>query len=240
MAQQGDVEGVTEMRQSPPGVPIRRKWTKNEMRDGGTIIFPIRVPIIYELRTSFAAMGRWYDSRLQGYRTILTLNSSCRFIRTMSDFHKLKAEGPSGVYDFDSLKGKVVLIVNTATGCGFATNYKGLQRLHENYKDKGLVVLGFPSAQFNQEPVEDDKMSSFCELNHGVTFPLMKKSDINGDNTNEVFSHLKSKKPGLLGLTRIKWNFEKFLVDKEGTVVKRYASTTGPDSIEKDIKELLK
>jgi len=138
------------------------------------------------------------------------------------------------------VEGKVVLIVNVATGCGFATNYKGLQRLHETYKDKGLVVLGFPSNQFNQEPVEDDKMTSFCELNHGVTFPLMKKSDLNGDNTNDVYKYLKSQKAGLMGLTRIKWNFEKFLVDQNGTVVKRYASTTGPATIEKDIQELLK
>ncbi|KAG8935508.1 peroxiredoxin hyr1 [Tulasnella sp. 419] len=158
----------------------------------------------------------------------------------MSEFYKLKAELPNGqTFDFSTLEGKVVLIVNTASKCGFTPQYTGLQDLHKKYQDKGLVVLGFPSNQFgHQEPGTDTEIAEFCTLNHGVDFPLMKKSDVNGDNTNEVYKYLKSQK-SQLGLTRIKWNFEKFLVDKEGKVVSRYASTTSPSSIEKDVERLL-
>jgi len=156
-------------------------------------------------------------------------------------FHQLKADLPGGTtYDFEQLKGKVVLIVNTASQCGFTPQYKGLQALHDKYKDKGLVILGFPCNQFGgQEPGDDAAISEFCERNHGVTFPLMMKSDVNGDNTNEVFKWLKNEKAGILGLTRIKWNFEKFLVDKDGNVVNRWASTTSPESIDADIAKLL-
>lgn len=159
----------------------------------------------------------------------------------MSEFYKLKAELPNGeTYDFEQLKGKVVLIVNTASKCGFTPQYKGLEALYQKYKDQGLVILGFPCNQFGgQEPGTDADVASFCEKNFGVTFPLMKKSDVNGDNTNEVFKYLKSQKAGLLGLTRIKWNFEKFLVDKEGNVVHRWASTTSPESIDAEIAKLL-
>ncbi|KDQ59318.1 hypothetical protein JAAARDRAFT_34052 [Jaapia argillacea MUCL 33604] len=158
-----------------------------------------------------------------------------------SAFYNLKADLPGGkIYDFQELKGKVVLIANTASQCGFTPQYKGLQALHEKYKDQGLVVLGFPCNQFGgQEPGTDADISQFCELNHGVTFTLMKKSDVNGDNTNEVFKWLKNEKSGLLGMTRIKWNFEKFLVDKEGKVVGRWASTTSPSALDDEIKKLL-
>ncbi|KAH6913175.1 glutathione peroxidase-like protein [Coprinopsis sp. MPI-PUGE-AT-0042] len=156
-------------------------------------------------------------------------------------FYSLKAELPSGkTFDFDQLRGKVVLIVNTASKCGFTPQYKGLQSLYEKHKDQGLVILGFPCNQFgSQEPEGDEGIQEFCTLNHGVTFPLMKKSEVNGDHTNEVYQWLKSKKSGLLGLTRIKWNFEKFLVDQEGNVVNRWASTTTPASIDSEIEKLL-
>lgn len=159
----------------------------------------------------------------------------------MSSFYELKAELPGGkTYDFEQLKGKVVLIVNVASKCGFTPQYTGLQKLYDNHKDKGFIILGFPCNQFGgQEPGNDEEISSFCQLNHGVTFPLMKKSDVNGDNTNEVFKYLKSQKSGLLGMTRIKWNFEKFLVDRNGNVVQRWASTTSPDAIEAEIAKLL-
>lgn len=159
----------------------------------------------------------------------------------VESFYELKAEMPGGkVYDFADLKGKVVLIVNTASQCGFTPQYKGLQKLYEKYKDKGFVILGFPCNQFGgQEPGDDKAISEFCTLNHGVTFPLMKKSDVNGDNTNEVFKWLKSQKAGILGLTRIKWNFEKFLIDKNGNVVNRWASTTSPDAIDAEVAKLL-
>ncbi|KAF8150682.1 glutathione peroxidase-like protein [Crassisporium funariophilum] len=156
-------------------------------------------------------------------------------------FYSLKAELPSGkVYDFADLKGKTVLIVNTASKCGFTPQYKGLQELYEKYKGQGLEILGFPCNQFGgQEPADDKGIEEFCTLNHGVTFPLMKKSDVNGDSTNEVFQWLKSEKAGLLGLTRIKWNFEKFLVDKEGKVVQRWASTTTPQALDAEIAKVL-
>ncbi|KAL4252290.1 Glutathione peroxidase [Abortiporus biennis] len=160
----------------------------------------------------------------------------------MSAFYNLKAELPNGsAYDFESLKGKVVLIVNTASKCGFTPQYKGLEELYEKYKDQGFIILGFPCNQFGgQEPADDAAIAEFCTVNHGVTFPLMKKSDVNGDHTNEVFKWLKEEKAGLLGLTRIKWNFEKFLVDKEGKVVHRWASTTTPAAIDPEVAKLLK
>ncbi|KZT29765.1 glutathione peroxidase [Neolentinus lepideus HHB14362 ss-1] len=156
-------------------------------------------------------------------------------------FYDLKAELPGGkTLDFADLKGKVVLIVNTASQCGFTPQYKGLQKLYEKYKDKDFVILGFPCNQFGgQEPGDDSAISEFCTLNHGVSFPLMKKSDVNGDNTNEVYKWLKSQKAGILGLTRIKWNFEKFLIDKNGNVVNRWASTTTPDAIDAEVAKLV-
>ncbi|KJA26223.1 hypothetical protein HYPSUDRAFT_52546 [Hypholoma sublateritium FD-334 SS-4] len=166
----------------------------------------------------------------------------------MSDtgFYSLKAELPGGkVYDFADLKGKTVLIVNVASKCGFTPQYKGLQALYEKYKGQGLEILGFPCNQARcllfggQEPADDAGVAEFCTLNHGVTFPLMKKSEVNGDSTNEVYKWLKNEKAGLLGLTRIKWNFEKFLVDKNGNVVQRWASTTTPEGIDSEIAKIL-
>jgi len=158
-------------------------------------------------------------------------------------FYDLKAPLPGGkVFDFAELKGKVVLVVNVASQCGFTPQYKGLQKLYDEHKDKGFVIIGFPCNQFGgQEPGTDEEIASFCQVNHGVTFPLVAKSDVNGENTNEVFRWLKNEKAGLLGLTRIKWNFEKFLVDREGKVVQRWASTTAPDSeaVEKEVARLL-
>ncbi|KAJ3513505.1 hypothetical protein NMY22_g15018 [Coprinellus aureogranulatus] len=162
-------------------------------------------------------------------------------IPATSGFYSLKATLPGGKeYDFEQLKGKVVLIVNTASKCGFTPQYSALEKLYQKHKDKGLVILGFPCNQFGgQEPADDEGIAEFCQLNHGVTFPLMAKSDVNGDNTNEVYKWLKSQKSGILGLTRIKWNFEKFLIDREGNVVGRWASTTTPGAIESEIQKLL-
>ncbi|KIY44044.1 glutathione peroxidase [Fistulina hepatica ATCC 64428] len=158
-----------------------------------------------------------------------------------SGFYSLKATLPGDkTYDFADLKGKVVLIVNVASQCGFTPQYKGLQALYDKYKDKGFVILGFPCNQFGgQEPEDDAGIATFCERNHGVTFPLMAKSEVNGDHSNEVYKYLKSQKAGILGLTRIKWNFEKFLVDKEGNVVHRWASTTTPEKIDAEVEKLL-
>ncbi|KAJ3814102.1 thioredoxin-like protein [Lentinula aff. lateritia] len=156
-------------------------------------------------------------------------------------FYSLKAEMPGNkTFDFADLEGKVVLIVNTASACGFTPQYKGLQALYDKYKDRNFTIVGFPSNQFGgQEPLDDAGVAEFCTVNHGVTFPLMKKSEVNGDNTNEVYQFLKSQKSGILGLTRIKWNFEKFLIDKQGNVVNRWASTTTPQAIDGDIAKLV-
>lgn len=158
-----------------------------------------------------------------------------------SGFYSLKAELPNGqTFDFADLKGKTVLIVNVASKCGFTPHYQGLQALYEKYKDQGLVVLGFPCNQFGaQEPGTAEEIQTFCSLNYGVTFPLMNKSDVNGDTTNEVYKWLKNEKAGLLGLTRIKWNFEKFLIDKNGKVVNRWASTTKPSAIDAEIARII-
>lgn len=142
--------------------------------------------------------------------------------------------------DLSAYKGKVVLVVNTASKCGFTPQYKGLEDLHRKYEDKGLVVLGFPCNQFGaQEPGNEEEIKSFCSLNYDVSFPLAKKIDVNGDNADPLWQHLKQQQAGLLGSRRIKWNFTKFLVDKDGKVVGRYAPTIKPESLEKDIERLL-
>jgi glutathione peroxidase len=135
--------------------------------------------------------------------------------------------------------GKPVLIVNTASKCGFTPQYDGLQKLHEEFKDQGLVVLGFPCDQFgHQEPGADDAIEEFCKVNYGVTFPLSQKINVNGKDTHPVFAFLKERAGGLLG-AGIKWNFTKFLVAPDGTTVKRYAPKTSPADLTLDIEALL-
>ena len=137
-------------------------------------------------------------------------------------------------------KGKVLLIVNTASECGFTPQYKGLEQLYGKLHDKGLEVLGFPCNQFGaQEPGSEKEIEQFCELNYGVTFPMFAKVDVNGASASPLFQHLKSAKKGLLGSEAIKWNFTKFLVDREGNVVERYAPKTEPKELEADVKKLL-
>jgi glutathione peroxidase len=137
-------------------------------------------------------------------------------------------------------QGKVLLIVNVASQCGFTPQYKGLEKLYEQYKEKGLVVLGFPCNQFaGQEPGNESDIKIFCELNFGVTFPLFSKINVNGPDAHPLYQYLKSWLPGVLGSEGIKWNFTKFLVDRKGEPVKRYASTDTPESMEKDIQEIL-
>ena len=136
-------------------------------------------------------------------------------------------------------KGKVVLIVNTASQCGFTPQYKGLQELYAKYRDRGFEVLGFPCDQFgHQEPGSDAEIRSFCDLNYGVTFPLFSKIEVNGDNADPLYKWLKSEKGGLLG-DKIKWNFTKFLVDKQGNVVDRFAPQTTPEKLSADIEREL-
>lgn len=137
-------------------------------------------------------------------------------------------------------KGQVLLIVNTASKCGFTPQFKGLEELHQQYGDKGLSILGFPCNQFGkQDPGNNDEIQEFCQLNYGVSFPMFAKIDVNGDNAHPLFEHLKTSAKGIAGTTAIKWNFTKFLVDKEGNVIKRYAPKDAPKKIAKDIAELL-
>lgn len=136
--------------------------------------------------------------------------------------------------------GRVLLIVNTASSCGFTPQYKGLQALHEKYESQGLVVLGFPCNQFGaQEPGSEDEIASFCEMNFGVSFPLMGKIDVNGEDAAPLYKWLSNEAPGLLGSKTIKWNFTKFLVGKDGQVIKRYAPQDTPQSLVKDIEAAL-
>ncbi len=136
--------------------------------------------------------------------------------------------------------GKVLLIVNTASKCGFTPQYDGLEKLYQQFKDKDFEVLGFPCNQFGgQEPGNDDEIAEFCKVNFGVTFPLMEKVDVNGPDASPLFDWMKSEKKGLMGSTSIKWNFTKFLIDRDGNVVKRYGPQDTPSSIAKDVEKLL-
>jgi glutathione peroxidase len=157
------------------------------------------------------------------------------------EFYDLLIKNPAGEQiSMESFRGKVVLIVNTATKCGLAPQFKELERLHKTYEDQGLVILGFPSNQFqNQEPESNETMIESCQVNFGVTFQLSEKIDVNGKHTHPVFRYLKDQLPGSPG-NRIKWNFTKFLIDSQGNPYKRFAPVTKPESIEPHIKKLLK
>ena len=137
-------------------------------------------------------------------------------------------------------QGQVLLIVNTASACGFTPQFGGLEKLHQAYGERGLVVLGFPCNQFgSQDPGSNDEIASFCQLNYGVSFPMMEKVDVNGAQAHPLYQWLTAEAPGLLGSKAIKWNFTKFLVGKDGQVLKRYAPTDTPKSLQKDIEAAL-
>lgn len=139
----------------------------------------------------------------------------------------------------DEFKGKVLLIVNTASNCGFTGQYKGLEALYQQYKDQDFEVLGFPCDQFgNQEPGDHEEIKGFCELNYGVTFPLFEKINVNGDEAHPLFQFLTKEKPGLVG-KGIKWNFTKFLVDRKGNVIERFAPVVEPEKLKSKIEMLL-
>ena len=153
------------------------------------------------------------------------------------DFKALSNKGSE--VDFADFKGKVLLIVNTASKCGFTPQYDGLEALWKKYKDQGLVVIGFPCDQFaHQEPGSDAEIAEFCRLNHGVTFPLMSKIEVNGEGAHPIYKYLKSETKGLLG-GAIKWNFTKFLISRDGTRIERFAPMAKPESLEDKIKALL-
>lgn len=140
----------------------------------------------------------------------------------------------------DDYRGKVLLIVNTASKCGFTPQFEGLQSLHDELGGRGFEVLGFPCNQFmNQDPGNDDAISQFCSLNYGVSFPMFAKIEVNGDGTHPLFRFLKREAKGLMGSEKVKWNFTKFLVNREGQVVRRYAPTAKPADIRADIEKLL-
>ena len=139
-----------------------------------------------------------------------------------------------------AFKGKVMLIVNTASKCGFTPQFAGLEELNQKYKDQGLQVLGFPCNQFaNQDPADDEAIKNFCETNYGVSFPIFARVTVNGKKPNALFSFLKKSARGVFWSKRIKWNFTKFLVDHEGNVVRRYAPVTKPEKMKQDIEKLL-
>ena len=159
---------------------------------------------------------------------------------------------PTSIYDFDALsidgkpaqlasqRGKVLLIVNTASACGFTPQFAGLEALWKKYTDKGLVVVGFPSNQFGaQDPGSDGEIASFCQLNYGVSFPMMSKVKVNGGEAHPLWKWLTKEAPGILGSKSIKWNFTKFLVGRDGTVLKRYAPNEKPEAITQDIEAAL-
>ncbi|WP_213296000.1 glutathione peroxidase [Paraburkholderia sacchari] len=148
--------------------------------------------------------------------------------------------GGGAPVSLEQYAGKIMLIVNTASECGFTPQYQGLQKLHEQYVARGLAVLGFPCNQFGkQEPGDAAQIGAFCEKNFGVTFPMFEKIEVNGAHAHPLYKWLKGEAPGLLGIGRIKWNFTKFLVGRDGKVVKRYAPATKPDAIAADIEQLL-
>ena len=162
------------------------------------------------------------------------------------------ADTPHSIYDFEALsidgksahlstqRGKVMLIVNTASQCGFTPQFTGLEKLWQDYSDKGLVVVGFPSNQFGaQDPGSNDEIASFCQVNYGVSFPMMGKVDVNGGNAHPLWKWLTAEAPGILGTKSIKWNFTKFLVGKDGKVLKRYAPNDSPESLKGDIEAAL-
>jgi len=137
-------------------------------------------------------------------------------------------------------QGKVILIVNTASKCGFTPQFEGLENLHKELEEQGLVILGFPCNQFgSQDPGDDDQIEEFCQLNYGVSFPMFSKIDVNGSEAHPLYAYMKKQARGVLGSKTIKWNFTKFLINKEGDVIQRYAPNDKPENIKVDIQELL-
>ena len=159
-------------------------------------------------------------------------------MRTVYDFEACQINGQDMA--LSQFRGKAMLIVNTASQCGFTPQFGGLEELHQAYGGKGLVVLGFPCNQFGaQDPGNDGEIASFCQVNYGVSFPMMSKVDVNGPSAHPLYQWLSGEAPGLLGSKSIKWNFTKFLVGKDGQVIKRFAPLDKPESLKKDIEAAL-
>ena len=157
---------------------------------------------------------------------------------SIHDFEASSIEGRPA--QFSSQKGKVLLVVNTASACGFTPQFAGLEKLWEDYRDRGLVVVGFPSNQFGgQDPGSNGEIASFCQLNYGVSFPMMAKVDVNGDAAHPLWKWLTAQAPGILGTQAVKWNFTKFLVGRDGQVLKRFGPNDAPESLRSDIEAAL-
>ncbi len=156
------------------------------------------------------------------------------------DFYTLEAKKSNGeVVSMEQYRGKTIIVVNTASKCGLTPQYEGLEALYQKYRDSGLEILGFPCNQFgNQEPGDSDEISTFCQLNYGVSFPIFEKVEVNGTNAHPIFVYLKTKLGGFL-TSKIKWNFTKFVIDKSGKPVKRFSPITTPEKMESLIKSLL-
>jgi glutathione peroxidase len=158
--------------------------------------------------------------------------------QTIYDFEALSIDGKPA--HLSTQRGKVILVVNTASACGFTPQFTGLEKLWEDYRDKGLVIVGFPSNEFGgQDPGSNDEIATFCQRNYGVSFPMMAKVKVNGSEAHPLWKWLTSEAPGLLGTQAVKWNFTKFLVGKDGKVLKRYAPNDAPESLRKDIAAAL-
>jgi glutathione peroxidase len=175
------------------------------------------------------------------FTLLSTIFINCNQEKMENSIYQFKVKDITGQeVSMETYKGNVMLIVNVASKCGFTPQYEGLEKLYQTHKDKGFVILGFPCNQFgSQEPGSEKEIEQFCSINYGVSFPMFAKIDVNGDNTHPLYKYLKSEKPGTLGTKKIKWNFAKFLVDREGNVIKRISSQTKPKDIEADILELL-
>ncbi|KAF9436162.1 peroxiredoxin hyr1 [Entomortierella beljakovae] len=201
--------------------PIFRSWP----RQNSSVLPTLRFFSTSGGGTMFAASASVFAASKTGSENFFELKA------------KDKKNNEVNMVDYSN---KVILVVNVASKCGFTDQYKGLEKLYNDYKDKGFVVIGFPCNQFGkQEPGTNEEIQSFCQVNYGVTFPVLGKIDVNGSDEDPVYSFLKSQKAGILGIERIKWNFEKFLVNKDGTVYKRYSSATSPSDIAHDIEQLL-
>ncbi|QDS75974.1 hypothetical protein FKW77_004039 [Venturia effusa] len=178
-----------------------------------------------------------YPAIRRGFATTTTMASATTFF----DFKPVDKKGSA--YSLEQLKGKVVLVVNTASKCGFTPQFDGLEKLYKEVKAEhpnDFEIIGFPCNQFGgQDPGSNDEIQEFCKVNYGVSFPVLGKIDVNGDKADPVYEWMKNEKPGLLGLQRIKWNFEKFLIGRDGKVINRWASTTRPESLKKEIEAAL-
>ena len=206
----------------------------------------------YAVKTSYGSL-RIVDLGLLAFITITGLlaflnltfrsqgpASTMNSINTQHWFSLAAKQMDGSSLPIESLRGRVVLVVNVASRCGFTPQYKQLQELHDRYSSRGLTILAFPCNQFGgQEPGEDTQILEFCSTNYGVTFPVMSKVQVNGPQADPIYVHLKKQSPGLLGSEAIKWNFTKFLIDQNGNVLTRYASTTSPSDIARDIEKLL-